>query len=293
MDIVQIAEIVGGFLFFVFLILPLIIGAINSPKPKELTCPHGATRDCKLCRDEAEQSFRREGYKQEWEKLRRAEIKRLSQARLQSSQAYFAMEPREFEDAIMKVFRKLGYKVNQTVYVGDGGKDAIAWMDRKKYVIECKRYGSRSAVGRRDLQILLAAKHDVEADGAIFVSTGRFTAPAVAYAKENGIQYYDKDTFPDLINRAYGGGEGFCQSQNDLPRMWAADLRVDWHGGRRGCEGGRRRNRIGVEDVQGPRWRGMHDPPGSSSNWHVTAKVPRPGPRRPMVQRSQCTHAQS
>jgi len=213
MDLVEVMEIIGGFLFFIFIILPLIIGAINSPRRRELTCAHGATRDCKLCRAEAAEQIRRGGYRQEWEKLRRAEIKRLSQARLRSSEAYFAMGPRDFENAMMKVFRRLGYRVNQTAYVGDGGKDAIAWKGKKKYVIECKRYGDRSATGRRDLQILLAAKHDVEADEAIFVSTGRFTAPAVAYARENDIQYYDRDAFPDLINRAYGETHDFTKAK--------------------------------------------------------------------------------
>jgi ssDNA-binding Zn-finger/Zn-ribbon topoisomerase 1 len=160
-----------------------------------------------------EQRNRREGYKKEWERLRRAEIKRLSQARLSSSEAYFAMEPRQFEDSVMRVFRKLGYRVNQTVYVADGGKDAIAWKGKKKYVIECKRYGSRSSTGRRDLQILLAAKHDVEADGAIFVTTGRLTAPAIAYAKDNDIECYDKDSFPNLINHAYGSNEDFSMAK--------------------------------------------------------------------------------
>jgi HJR/Mrr/RecB family endonuclease len=160
-----------------------------------------------------EQWNRREGYKKEWEKLRRAEIKRLSQARLSSSETYFAMEPRQFEDSVMRVFRKLGYKVNQTVYVADGGKDAIAWKGKKKYVIECKRYGTRSSTGRRDLQILLAAMHDVEADGAIFVTTGRLTTPAMTYAKDNDIECYDKDSFPNLINHAYGSDEDY----SDLP----------------------------------------------------------------------------
>jgi ssDNA-binding Zn-finger/Zn-ribbon topoisomerase 1 len=180
---------------------------------KPLPCAHGVVGVCKICWAEMEQSNRREGHKREWERLRRAEIKRLSQARLSSSESYFAMEPRQFEDSVMRVFRKLGYKVNQTAYVADGGKDAIAWKGKKKYVIECKRYGSRSSTGRRDLQILLAARHDVEADGAIFVTTGRLTAPAIAYAKDNDIECYDKDSFPNLINHAYGSDEDYSMAK--------------------------------------------------------------------------------
>jgi hypothetical protein len=123
------------------------------------------------------------------------------------------MEPREFEDAVAKIFRKLGYKVAQTPYVGDGGKDAVAWKDGIKYVIECKRYGSHSATGRRDIQILMAAKSDEGADGAIFVTTGRLTAPALAYAKENAIEYYDQDKFGDLVNRAYGVAGNYLRAQ--------------------------------------------------------------------------------
>lgn len=199
-------------IWFALVFLEHLWGPMGTRK-KPLPCAHGVVGACKSCWAEMEQKNRREGYEREGERLRRSEIKRLSQARLRSSEAYFAMGPREFEGAMMKVFRKIGYKVNQTVYVGDGGKDAIAWKDKKKYVIECKRYGTRSSTGRRDLQILLAAKHDVEADGAIFVTTGRLSAPAIAYALGNGIEYYDRDSFPDLINDAYGSEETFGEAR--------------------------------------------------------------------------------
>ena len=210
----------GYFLFLAMLALIKFLAdkvkAARAPKP----CVHGQFGKCPACQAaieerqaEALRMTRRAHFECEWEKLRRSEVKRLSQKRLRSSEAYFAMEPREFEDAVMIVFRKLGYKVNQTAFVGDGGKDAIAWKNGKKYVIECKRYGMNSASGRRDLQILLAAKHDVEADSAIFVTTGRLTTPALEYAKENCIQYYDKGSFPDLINSAYGETEDLSEVQ--------------------------------------------------------------------------------
>ena len=114
---------------------------------------------------------------------------------------------------MIKVFRKLGYRVNQTAYVGDGGKDAIAWKDNRKYVIECKRYSADSSTGRRDLQILLAAKGDEGADEAIFVSTGRFTSTAIEYAKQNRIQIYDRTKLPDLINKAYGSASDISRAK--------------------------------------------------------------------------------
>ena len=208
--------------FFVLAVLALIkfladkIKSARAPKP----CIHGLIGPCRGCQiASAERQAaslrlaRRTHFESEWEKLRRSEVKRLSNLRLSASTAYFSMEPREFEDAVAKIFRKLGYKVAQTPYVGDGGKDAVAWKDGRKYVIECKRYGSSSATGRRDIQILLAAKNDEGADGAIFVTTGRLTAPALAYVRENGIEYYDEGTFADLVNQAYGRSMNYLEAQ--------------------------------------------------------------------------------
>ena len=175
-----------------------------------MPCSHGVIGPCASCSAEYARMAKRQEFEQKWEAIRRSEIKRLSQLRLKSATAYADMSPREFEDAVATLFRKLGFKVSQTPFVGDGGKDAIAWKENQKYVIECKRYGNRSATGRRDLQILLAAKHDVNADKAIFVSTGRLAAPAVAYAIANDIEYYDVTTFPDLVNRAYGGAKTYA-----------------------------------------------------------------------------------
>lgn len=136
--------------------------------------------------------------------LRAKEIARLSKAWLARSDSYFSMNPREFEDAVARLFIELGYEVEQTPYSNDGGKDAIVSKEDKKYVVECKRYGRGALTGRRDLQILIAAMHDVKADGAFFISTGRFARTATDYAQENSIRIYDGDHLPILVNEAFG-----------------------------------------------------------------------------------------
>jgi HJR/Mrr/RecB family endonuclease len=108
------------------------------------------------------------------------------------------MNERAFEDAIAELFRKLNFKVQQTLYSNDGGKDVIAWKDGRKYVIECKRYSASSVTGRRDLQILLAAMHDEKADGALFITTGKFSSSAIKYAEINKIEVFDRDHLPIL-----------------------------------------------------------------------------------------------
>jgi hypothetical protein len=182
-------------------------------------CPHGIRkaneRQCAPCAGEkaarekqfAEESAERERKKSllaESKALRSEEIARLSKAWLAQSDAYFSMSPTEFEDAVARLFLEVGYDVKQTPYSNDGGKDAILWKDGRKYVLECKRYNREALTGRRDLQILIAAMHDEGADGAFFVSTGRFARTATAYAMENQITIYDGDHLPILVNSAFG-----------------------------------------------------------------------------------------
>jgi len=182
-------------------------------------CPHGLRHPsishcaaCEKAEEEKRKAYEREcaerqrleRLKKEAAALRDAEILRLSKAWQSASASYFAMDDRTFEDAISELFRKLGYSVKQTPYSNDGGKDAIASRDGKKYVIECKRYREAGVTSRRDLQILLAAMHDEKADGAVFISTGRFSANAIEYGRLNGIELYDHAHLPILVNRAYG-----------------------------------------------------------------------------------------
>ena len=182
-------------------------------------CPHGIRKAsehlCAQCSTEKtlrEKQFARESAERELRQrilaesksLRSEEISRLSKAWLAKSDSYFSMSPFVFEDAVARLFMELGYEVEQTPYSNDGGKDAILWKDSKKYVVECKRYGREERTGRRDLQVLLAAMHDAKADGAFFITTGRFARTAIEYARENRIKIYDGDHLPILVNEAFG-----------------------------------------------------------------------------------------
>src|SRR5690606_27830884 len=68
-------------------------------------------------------------YRQECERYRQFSMRKASYVR--------ELSPNGFEDAIAELFRALGYKVQQTPYVNDGGKEAIAFKNGKKYAIEC------------------------------------------------------------------------------------------------------------------------------------------------------------
>ena len=143
-------------------------------------------------------------YRKEARTLKESEMARLSRAWFSNAEVYLELSPRKFEDAIAELFRALGYRVRQTPYSNDGGKDAIAYKDGKKYLIECKRYAERVSVGRPPVQQFLGVMHGEGANGGFFISTGVFTKAAKQYAKDHGIILYDRSRLPKLVNKGYG-----------------------------------------------------------------------------------------
>ena len=183
-------------------------------KPCQHGVPAGAHGQCAACQAEAQRiqrereaaEFKRsqqEALKAEARRVREQEIERLSKGWLSNTKSYFEMTPRQFEDAIAELFRKLGYEVRQTPFSNDGGLDAIARKDGKKYLIECKRYAATATIGRRDLQIFYAAMMDEKADGGIYINTGIFASTAAKYAEGKGILLYDRSRLPILVNQAF------------------------------------------------------------------------------------------
>lgn len=187
---------------------------------RQKRCPHAiainAERICKECetekrrlRDQRELAAQRERASKE---LRASEIKRLSEAWLSNASAYLEMSPRQFEDAVAELFRRLDYKVEQTPISRDGGKDAILRKGGEKYLLECKRYAAEQAVGRRDLQILFAAMHAEGAIGGFCITTGGFTSTAKEYAASVNIKLYDQEQIAFLANKAYPVSADFSEA---------------------------------------------------------------------------------
>jgi len=97
----------------------------------------------------------------------------------------------------------LGYRVEQTPFSNDGGKDAIAWKDGKKFLIECKRYRGANTIGERDLKIFVASMQDEKADGGFYINTGVFTKDATDYGRTHNVRLYDRDKFRSLVDQAF------------------------------------------------------------------------------------------
>lgn len=185
-------------------------------------CPHGIfggekKRRCPRCveeqhiadlrRDEEqrvaklrkEEKQRIANLRAEAAQLQRAERERLRALSLRSKRGLLELSGREFEDHVAQLFTKLGYSVKQTPYVNDRGRDAILRKDGHKYVMECKRYDDNSPIGRRALQILVAAKLEERSSRGIFVTTGRFASTAHEYAEANNIELIDGECLTKLM----------------------------------------------------------------------------------------------
>ena len=216
-DLKLFESIVFGIIFLLaagIVASPYIQKRLEQRKP----CAHGVRRGkrggCQNCikNEQQRQSdleaqhakrVREKKLKDTADALRASELTKLRKMWLSRSETYFEMEPYQFENAIAGLFRNLGFEVKQTPYSNDHGKDAIAWKDGKKYLIECKRYDAQNTIGRRELQIFLAAMKEENVELGFYVNTGRFASTAREYAAQQNIELYDRENFAELVNRAY------------------------------------------------------------------------------------------
>ncbi len=195
-----------------------LVGLASVEIRRNRRCAHGVRKGkdggCSECiaeeeRRNAEWQARRaiqeqkNAIKKEAAALHASEFNNLKKKWLSRPELYLQMSPRQFEEAIASLFRQLGYQVELTPYCNDRGKDAIAWKDGKKYLIECKRYDALNTIGRRDLQIFVAAMKEENADAGFYINTGRFANTVPDYASQNQIDLYDRDSFPALVNSAF------------------------------------------------------------------------------------------
>ncbi|MEI3442220.1 MAG: restriction endonuclease [Bacteroides uniformis] len=107
------------------------------------------------------------------------------------------LTPREFEEYVGTLYKKIGFYSEVTQYSNDKGVDVILFKDSAKYVIQCKRY--RGTVGSPDIQKFIGAIEHAKADKGIFVTTGVFSSEAEKMAYEHPIELVDKIKLLKLI----------------------------------------------------------------------------------------------
>jgi restriction system protein len=117
-----------------------------------------------------------------------------------------ALTWREFEAIVGEAFRRQGYAVTETGQGGpDGGVDLMLTRDGQRYLVQCKQYRTWTVSVRivREIFGVVAAR---KADGAIVVTTGKFTNDAVDFAKGQPIELIDGRRLEAMVREINVGG---------------------------------------------------------------------------------------
>lgn len=101
-----------------------------------------------------------------------------------------ANDPAFFEQAVLDLLVAMGYggadgRATRTQLSNDGGIDGIIDQDAlglSRVYVQAKRYALDSSVGRPEIQGFVGALHGQSANQGVFITTGRFSAGARAYA---------------------------------------------------------------------------------------------------------------
>jgi hypothetical protein len=111
----------------------------------------------------------------------------------------------EFEKLCAIIFERLGYgQVEDVPDTGDEGRDLIIHAaDGTKVVVECKHHYN-GTIGRPVVQKLHSAAHTEGAVKGILVTTGKFSAEAIAHARKvhPTIELVDLNLLRDMAERA-------------------------------------------------------------------------------------------
>lgn len=185
-------------------------------KPK---CPHGIKNGkqqkngkckCYRCQFEYEEFLRKqEKERKQQEIIKKREelfktniisaIQKRKKALCSNLVALTKITPSAFEDLVANLFRYMGYKVRQTPYTNDGGKDAYIYKEGMTYLVECKKYALNAHVGRPLIQKLYAAMNEEHVTNGIFVTTAQFSKTALEYGKKFNIQTIDGKELMDYL----------------------------------------------------------------------------------------------
>ena len=130
---------------------------------------------------------------------------------------------KDFEQYLEIFFKKLGYQVKRTPYQGDYGADLVLRQGDEKTVVQAKRYNR--SVGVKAVQEAVASKEYYQCNKAMVVTNSYFSRQAVALAKANRVELWDRDELVSrLISTQESGSIQFASSTPALPIQRVAVL---------------------------------------------------------------------
>lgn len=119
-----------------------------------------------------------------------------------------ALPWKRFEDLLAEVYRRQGYKVEETLGGGgDGGVDLVLGRDGCVTLVQCKRWSARQRVKVQTVRELFGLMHDRRATAAKLVATTSFTSEAKEFAKDKPIELVDGAEILHLIRSVQSSGK--------------------------------------------------------------------------------------
>lgn len=110
----------------------------------------------------------------------------------------------EFEELILAVLQKMGFRSEMTSATGDGGIDIIAVLEKPivggRYLIQCKRFATGNLVGAPAVREFYGAlTADKKAVKGIFITTSGFTKQARDFAENLPLELIDAYGLRELL----------------------------------------------------------------------------------------------
>lgn len=103
---------------------------------------------------------------------------------------WFNLSGNDFEVEVANLYRNLGYCVERTQLVGDGGIDIKLWKSQNEYIIvQCKNH--RKKVGPSVVRDLYGVMISEKANKAVLICSGGFTAGVLDFTQGKPIELID------------------------------------------------------------------------------------------------------
>jgi restriction system protein len=128
-----------------------------------------------------------------------------------------ALSWREFELLVGEAFRRQGFSIEERGGAcPDGGIDLVLRRDGAVTVVQCKHWRERR-VGVKPIRELYGVMTGVKATGALFVSSGSFTAEASAFSQNKPIGLIDGPALLELVQSVQGSPLAAQQAPDPVP----------------------------------------------------------------------------
>jgi len=110
------------------------------------------------------------------------------------------MDGYQFEEFLAKMFESAGFKVILTPKSKDQGADLIVEDKYGRTVIQAKKY--EGIVSNSAVQEVVAAKQYYKANGAMVITTGRFSQSAFELAEANDVALWDREKLIEIFGNS-------------------------------------------------------------------------------------------